>query len=93
MAINGRMGLVVFNDDGQITQTVAFGRGTDVVAIEVPEGVWHSVVSLEPGTVFFETKPGPYAPLHDKDFAAWSPEENTEEAVSYLDYLRDQFKL
>jgi hypothetical protein len=57
------------------------------VAAEVPAGTWHALVALERGSVFFETKPGPYVPLTDKDFAPWAPEEGSEEAGEYLDNL------
>ncbi|NIQ11458.1 MAG: WbuC family cupin fold metalloprotein, partial [Gammaproteobacteria bacterium] len=83
MAIRGRMALIVFNGDGSIEQVIPFGEGCDVVAIDLPPAVWHSLVSLEPGSVFFETKPGPYAPLTDKDFAPWSPEEGSPDVSSY----------
>ena len=84
MAIRGRMALIVFQDDGSVDQVVAFGDGLDVAAIEVPPSTWHSLISLEAGSVFFETKPGPYVPLSDKDFAPWAPEEGTGEVESYL---------
>lgn len=38
-------------------------------------GTWHTLAVLEPGTVLFELKPGPYLPLADKEFAAWAPAE------------------
>ncbi len=84
MAIRGRMALLVFSDDGQVEQIVRFGAGCDVAAIDLPPAVWHSLVSLQPGSIFFETKPGPYAPLSDKDFAPWAPAEGTPEAKTYL---------
>lgn len=84
MAIRGKMALIVFFEDGSIEQVVPFGCGCDVVAIDLPAGVWHSLVSLQPGSIFFETKPGPYAPLSDKDFAPWSPEEGSPDSAAYL---------
>lgn len=44
-------------------------------ALEIPAGTWHTAVALEPGTVLFEIKPGPYSPLAGNDFAAWAPAE------------------
>lgn len=88
MGVRGRMALVLFDDEGEVTEVVPFGAGSDAVAIEVPPGTWHSILSLESGSVFFETKPGPYVPLTDKDFAPWSPEEGASEAASYLITLR-----
>jgi len=87
MAIRGNMALVVFADDGQVDKIVPFGDGYEAVAIDLPPAIWHSLVSLETGSIFFETKPGPYAPLSDKNFAPWSPEEGSIEAQYYLEDL------
>jgi len=87
MAIRGKLALVVFVDDGQIETVVPFGDGCETVAIDLPPATWHSLVSLEAGSIFFETKPGPYAALSDKDFAPWSPEEGSVEAQRYLEDL------
>jgi cupin fold WbuC family metalloprotein len=89
MAVRGRMALVVFDDDGEVKQVVPFGDGCDALAIDLPAGQWHSIVVLKPGSVFFETKPGPYLPLSDKDFAPWAPEENSPEAGYYLSSLSE----
>jgi len=84
MAIRGKLALVVFADDGAIDQVFSFGPGCDVVTIDLPPGIWHTVVSLESGSIFFETHPGPYAPLSDKDFAPWAPLEGAPEVQGYL---------
>ena len=90
MAIRGRMALVVFTDDGEVDRIVPFGDGCETVAIDLPPAMWHSLVSLEAGSIFFETKPGPYVPLSDKDFAPWSPAEGSTEAESYLANLMEK---
>jgi cupin fold WbuC family metalloprotein len=87
MAVRGRMVLVVFDDHGELEQVVPFGAGCDAVAIELPPGLWHTLLVLEHGSIFFETKPGPYQPLSDKDFASWSPVEGTTETGEYLTHL------
>ncbi len=84
MAVRGKMALVVFDDLGEIKHVVPFGDGYDVTAIDLPSGQWHTLIVLKPGSIFFETKPGPYAPLSDKDFAPWSPAENSPEVAQYL---------
>ena len=89
-AVRGRMVLIVFNHDGDVEQMIAFGEGCDVVALELPAGLWHTLLAIEPGSIFFETKPGPYVPLSDKDLAPWSPAEGTPETADYLAYLISQ---
>ena len=83
LALMGLMALVLFDDQGTITEIVPFGAGTEVVAVDLPAGCWHAIVSLESGSVFFETKPGPYAPVSDKDFAPWAPAEGSSAARDY----------
>ena len=89
MAVRGRMVMVVFADCGKVVQVIPFGAGCDVLAVELPAGVWHSLIALEAGCIFFETKPGPYVPLTDKDFAPWSPAEGAAGADRYLAELTE----
>lgn len=35
--------------------------------LQIPAGQWHSLEVLQSGTVIFEVKEGPYAPLEEKD--------------------------
>ncbi len=84
LAIRGRMAVVVFADNGEIERVVQFGTACDVLAVDLPAGCWHSMVALEPGSIFFETKPGPYLPHSAKDLAPWAPAEGTPEAIDFL---------
>lgn len=84
LAVRGRMLLVTFNDSGEIEALVPFGPGCEALAIVLPAGAWHTLLALEPGSIFFETSRGPYVPLTDKDFAPWAPQEGTPESQEYL---------
>lgn len=84
MVVRGRMALLVFDDLGAIEEIVLLGDGCDVLAIELPPGIWHMLVALEQGSVFFETTSGPYVPSSDKVFAPWAPEEGSAAASKYL---------
>ena len=87
MAIRGLMVAIAFDQKGAVKTFYPFGPGCDVVAIEVPAGTWHTILSLETGSIFFEIKPGPFTPLTDKDFAPWAPEEGSEDVNGYLKEL------
>lgn len=89
VAVRGRLALLLFDDRGEVTQRVALAPQGPVVAAEVPAGAWHAVIAVAPGSIFFETKPGPYVALTDKDFAPWAPAEGSEEAKVYLASLRE----
>ncbi|MCM2265143.1 MAG: WbuC family cupin fold metalloprotein [Desulfuromonadales bacterium] len=87
VAIRGRFHLLIFDDAGKIIERIDLSPAGGAVAAEVPPGTWHAIVALEPGSLFFETKPGPYTPLTDKDFAPWAPAEGSEEAGEYLEMV------
>jgi len=74
LLLEGAAGALVFDDAGAVTGAVTLGRG-GTRAVEIAGGAWHTLVALAPDTLLFEVKPGPYAPLADKDFAAWAPAE------------------
>ena len=79
---------LLFDDDGQVNEAVVVAPGGPGVAVEVPAGTWHTIIALEPGSIFFEAKPGPYVALTDKDFAPWAPVDGSVEVSRYLKALR-----
>jgi cupin fold WbuC family metalloprotein len=81
------MALLTFHDDGSIEKALCFGPKEETVGFDLPYGIWHTVICLEEGSVFYETKPGPFNPINKKDMAPWAPEEGTPEADSYLQKL------
>lgn len=83
VVLRGRLGLVEFADDGRVLQASVLGPGLDALGVDIPHGTWHTVFALEPGTVFFEAKAGPYLPLADDEKAPWAPAEGMPAAVAY----------
>ena len=49
------------------TEAIELSPNGPVVAVNIPAGQWHTVRSLESGTVIIEVKDGPYEPLRDED--------------------------
>ena len=86
--ISGRLGVILFSDTGAVTETVILSHQGGILVADVPNGVFHTAVSLELGTVFFEAKAGPYLPLGTAEFAVWAPAEGDGNAVQYLEQLR-----
>jgi len=82
VVVSGRLGLLVFDEDGAIQSTTVLESGGETFGVEVPPGTWHSFVSLAPGTVVFEAKEGPYVPPGGADSAPWAPEEGAAEATN-----------
>ena len=86
--MSGRLGIIQFSDTGQVTETVTLSRQDGILAADIPSGVFHTAVSLEPGTVFYEAKAGPYLPLGEAEVAAWAPPEGDARVERYLDQLK-----
>ena len=66
-ALRGRFVVLLFDDEGVVTQRVMLGE--DCFVHETPPGIWHGVLSLDSGGVIFEVKRGPYQPINSADFA------------------------
>ena len=49
------------------TEAIEISPNGPVVALNIPAGQWHTVRSLESGTVIMEMKNGTYEPLSDVD--------------------------
>ena len=92
LALKGRFGVVLFAEDGAVTDRVVLEPGGDALGVNIPHGRYHALVSLEPGSVFFESKAGPYRPLIPEELAPWAPAEGTPEAAGYLAELKKLFE-
>jgi cupin fold WbuC family metalloprotein len=86
VVVSGGLGLLVFDDGGAVLTTALLRPAPGRFLADLPAGAWHSFVALEPGTVFFETKAGPYAPPAPGDLAPWAPEEGEERAEGLEKY-------
>jgi cupin fold WbuC family metalloprotein len=91
VVLRGRFGLVLFDDAGRVIQTHLVGAGSDVSGVDIPQGTWHSIVSLQSGGVFFEAKAGPYTPLTAAERARWAPAENDAGAADFLARMEEYF--
>ena len=65
--IRGRMILYIYNENGCITEKHILDPNSGNYGYHIPIGTWHSVEVLDPGTVMFEVKEGPYRPLIPED--------------------------
>lgn len=67
VVVRGRAEELFYDDNGNITERVMMAPNTDCYGVHVEAGRWHSIVSLEPGTVIVEGKDGAYFPLAPED--------------------------
>jgi cupin fold WbuC family metalloprotein len=82
LVLQGAIGLLVLDEQGQVLARERLDAAGPLRGIELPQGTLHTLVALEPDTVMFELKQGPYVPTADKDFLASFPLEGTPEAVA-----------
>jgi cupin fold WbuC family metalloprotein len=93
VALRGSLLVVRFGDEGRALEGVVVSAEGPVKGLEVPEGAWHSILSLESGTVMFEVIQGPYDAETHKEFAPWAPPEEDEAAgAAYMRSLRAMFE-
>ena len=90
--VRGSLGVVTFDDAGNVLERVRISAGGEAVAADIPHGVFHTAVSLAEGSVFFEAKSGPYLPLAPEEHPPWAPEPDSPEASAYLASLLELFR-
>lgn|ERR1035437_8039139 len=86
LILEGKVGLFLFDDEGNVTSAEVLGGPTRLGA-DIPADVWHTLASLTPFVVAFEVKAGPYCAAQGKDFPKWAPQEGDPEAPAYLERL------
>jgi len=91
IVLRGSLIVVIFDNSGDPVDFVLLDPQKGNHAIEVPPGVWHSVISLKSGTVVYEIKDGPYQQISDKNFASWAPKEGHPDCDKYLQELTNQY--
>lgn len=87
--LRGRFDLLIFDDNGALTDRHTAGEGTGLLAFETPANTWHTLISAAPGSLFLEVKQGPYDPATAVEFAPWAPAEGAPEALALLNRLRN----
>lgn len=64
--LRGRVEVRTYNDDCSLIESVELCPEEGKYGVNIPKGVWHNLVAIEPDSVFFECKEGPYSP-HDQE--------------------------
>jgi cupin fold WbuC family metalloprotein len=86
--LRGSLALTIFDDKGKVLERTVLKAGGPVTALEFPLNTWHAPVSLEPGTVVFEIKQGPYKQIAEQNLAPWAPAEGMPDAPIFLEWYR-----
>ena len=92
IVVRGKLGALCFDDQGRITHKAVIAAGGEQIGLDTSAGVFHSFVALEPGSVIFEAKAGPYEPVSEAERAPWAPLEQSPDGLAYLAWMRAQFE-
>lgn len=63
LILRGKIRVLFYNDRKEITESVELCPTANCFGVHIPPGQWHTLEVLEPETVIFEIKDGPYLPL------------------------------
>lgn len=85
--IQGSIRFFTFDADGKVISDHILSSKPIPDVIDIEPGTWHSFLVLEPDTMIFECKKGPYDAETDKEFASWSPEEGDNKATQFMENL------
>jgi cupin fold WbuC family metalloprotein len=83
VVLSGVAAVLTFDDNGRVTDRAELDANGQLRCVEIPDGTWHAVASLAPGTVLFEVKRGPFVPTPAQDFAAWAPAEGDTRCAAF----------
>lgn len=91
LVLQGRLGLLLFGEQGELQQTRLLEAGGECVGVDLAPGQFHALVVLEADSILFECKAGPYRPLVEGEQAVWAPREGEPGVAEYLAWMRAQF--
>lgn len=91
LILKGSLVVVIFDTTGNPLEFILLNHQKGNHGVEIPPGAWHTVFSIESGTVAYEIKDGPYLQITDKNFAPWAPKEGHKDCAGYLWDLTSQY--
>ena len=62
MVLQGKLKVTIHNNHGDIIEEHVLSPNEGLYGVQIPANTWHSLEVIEPGTVIFEVKEGPYIP-------------------------------
>ena len=67
VVLRGRVKEEYYDDFGVLLDSIEISTGGPVHALNIPAGTWHTLRSLECGTIILEMKDGRYEPIGPED--------------------------
>lgn len=81
LVLRGSLLAILFDEEGNVIKKLNLNPAKGNYGIEIPAGVWHSIVVLESNTVIYEIKQGPFSPLTPENLAPWAPAATDEDGI------------
>jgi len=91
--LKGRIVVVEFTEKGEIADFAVLDPLKGSYGCEVAPRTFHSIISLQAGSVAYEVKDGPYRQEVDKQFAEWAPAEGDPNALQFNDHIINKLGL
>ena len=60
VVLRGKVKVTIYNDDGSVIESVVLCQEEGRYGVDIKKGVWHNLESMEPDSVIFECKEGPF---------------------------------
>ena len=83
VVLRGRIVEEFYNDAGECAERIEVSPTSLVCALNIPAGVWHTLQSLESGTVILEMKDGAYEPIEADDILTVGQKASDDSKVQY----------
>jgi len=91
--LKGRVLLIEFSEKGEIIDHLILDLSNGNYGAEIPPKTWHTLLTLEPDSLVYEIKDGPWDASDDKNFATWAPSEGEAGCAEYNNSLLKKLKL
>jgi cupin fold WbuC family metalloprotein len=66
VVLRGRVRISTYDDDGNVIETYELCPEEGRYGVDIPKNVWHNLEAIEPDSVIFECKEGPFVP-HEEE--------------------------
>lgn len=83
IVLSGKLAAIEYDDKGSIVDYAILDANGECRGVEIPARTWHNFLSLEPASVMYELKEGPYDSVTDKTFPPWAPPEGHPDAQKF----------
>ena len=60
--LRGKVKVLTYNNDGSVMESVVLCPEEGKYGVDIPRNVWHNLEAIEPNSVIFECKEGPFVP-------------------------------